>query len=95
MIIIKNILKFELSNPDKDLLIVLPEHLLNKKEEITSKLNTYYKIWIDPKEFIADPKERNRVYNSYCEDYLIERLNKSYKYNFSSTVANRESEYNI
>ena len=75
---------------NKELIIIIPEDLMDKKQEIQSELNKYYQIWISPEESIDNTKERKRVFNLFCEEYLVEQLNKKYQCRFSSTTVRKE-----
>ena len=90
MIVVKNTLQFDIEATNKELIILIPTELIEKKSEIRRKLNKYYKIWLSPEEFIENKKERSRVYNLFCENYLMEQLNASYHYDFVSIVNKKE-----
>ena len=59
MIVVKNTLQFDIEATNKELIILIPAELIEKKSEIRRKLNKYYKIWLSPEEFIENKKERS------------------------------------
>lgn len=90
MLVVKNILRFEIKATNEELFIIIPDQFKDKKLEMRKFLEKHYEIWIDPWKFIKDDSRRKQVVGMYCEHYLISQLNRRYSYKFLNTIIKKD-----